>query len=491
MGINLAIARRWRDDFAARGADEAAELLDRAATLVGFLREGAELQLPAGGQAQRLAAMRGAARRRSVLGALDAVRTAFAANAPDRAPVLDYLLFLGACPFDALATIPAAALPLTDPAFANAEAPPPCDEPPTGFGNLVLIMKLTRLCNLRCTYCNDWREGSGNTMTAATQAQLMRRVAEDASVSSICFVWHGGEPSLFGVRQMLGFLWLQARLRRPGQILTNSIQTNAVALPDKVLALWRLFDFKVSVSLDGPRSIHDLQRLTKAGKGSFDEVSRGIARLRTAGVFVGGLIVVTAEIAAYPIERLVADLLAAGVSTAGFLPVRPESSKGAGSYLPPEAFADFMVRLFDLLRCRPDLKLDVRELNVLHAAWAGQPTRFCEFNGPCLGGYFGVEPDGTVQHCDKFLGSKAHTIGHIDAQGFGEMRASPAMTALREVEAQRWLRLCSCRWYGCCKGWCPHESHVAHLTGTASTCCGLASVFEHFEAVAGVKGTRA
>jgi uncharacterized protein len=379
--------------------------------------------------------------------------------------------------------IPAPALGLADPAFAAAEPAEPA-APPTGFADLVLIAKLTRHCNLRCTYCTDWREGPGNQMTPATQALMVRRVAEDRSIAAARFIWHGGEPSLIGVRKMLGFLWLQARLRRPGQIFANSIQTNAAALPDRAVALWRLFDFKVSVSLDGPRAIHDRQRRTARGGASFDAVIDGIARLREAGIFAGVLIVVTPEIAAYPIERLVGELVDAGVHAAGFLPVRPDAGTGKGPYLPPAAFSDFLIRLFDLLRTRPDLRFDVREIDALHAAWQRRPTGFCELNGPCLGGYFGIEPDGTVRHCDKFLGSASHALGNLAERSLADIRASAGMAALKQREAERWLRLRSCAWYGHCKGWCPHESHIAALRGETARCCGLAPVFDHFAALA-------
>lgn len=480
----------------------AATLLDRARDLLSFLRPGASVPLAAEPTDDLPLDVRCALRARPTLrpaggdgatafASLSETRRRLRARlGPDDAKAFDQLVHLGAAPANALAMIPAAALGLTDPAFIAAEPADPAALP-TGLGNMVLIAKLTRHCNLRCTYCTDWREGPGNQMTAATQALMVRRVAEDQSIATARFVWHGGEPSLLGVRKMLGFLWLQARLRRPGQVYTNSIQTNAAALPDRVIMLWRLFDFKVSVSLDGPREIHNRQRRTARGSASFDAVIDGITRLRDAGIFAGVLIVVTPEIAAYPIERLIAELVDAGIHAAGFLPVRPDAGTGEGPYLPPAAFADFLIRLFDLLRTRPDLRFDVREIDALHAAWQRQPTGFCELNGPCLGDYFGIEPDGTVRHCDKFLGSGDHALGNLAARSFADIRASAEMAALKRREAERWLRLQSCAWYGHCKGWCPHESHIAALRGDARRCCGLAPVFEHFETLAGAERRRA
>ena len=387
----------------------------------------------------------------------------------------------GKSPLGALACVAARDLPLKDPVFAEVErADPPARTPPEGFATLVLIAKLTRHCNLRCTYCNDWREGPGQQMTPRTQALMLRRAAEDARAATLKFVWHGGEPSLLGVRRTLGFLWLQAKLRRPGQMVRNSLQTNGVGLTDEIIALWRLFGVRASVSLDGPREMHDRTRRTVAGKPSFDPAADGIARLKAAGLFAGALVVVTEEIAALDPLYLVDALEDAGVDAAAFLPVRPSSADGSGPCLAPEAFARFLVRLLDALRTHPDRQLAVRELDALHAAYQGTGTGFCELRGPCLGDYFGVDPDGQVMHCDKFLGSEAHVLGTLADRSFAEMRASDEMRALKDGYRAAQTRLAGCRWFGRCKGWCPHEAHIADLRGAAGGCCGLAEVFAHF-----------
>ena len=43
-------------------------------------------------------------------------------------------------------------------------------------------------------------------------------------------------------------------------------------------------DFLVGISIHGPRELHDTYRVNKGGKGSFDQVMRGLAFLNDAGV---------------------------------------------------------------------------------------------------------------------------------------------------------------------------------------------------------------
>src|ERR1044072_6234239 len=46
----------------------------------------------------------------------------------------------------------------------------PCALPP----EIVVIMKATRLCNLRCTYCHAWKEGPDQVMPFEVLAKTTR-----------------------------------------------------------------------------------------------------------------------------------------------------------------------------------------------------------------------------------------------------------------------------------------------------------------------------
>ena len=55
-------------------------------------------------------------------------------------------------------------------------------------------------------------------------------------------------------------------LKREGQVITNSIQTNATRLNDEWITLFASMRFDVGVSIDGPREIHDRHRRTVSGR---------------------------------------------------------------------------------------------------------------------------------------------------------------------------------------------------------------------------------
>jgi uncharacterized protein len=62
--------------------------------------------------------------------------------------------------------------------------------------------------------------------------------------------------------------------------ITNSLQTNGTLLTDEWCSFLRRNRFMVGISLDGPRKIHDRYRRDRAGKGTFDQVLRGLRLLQ-------------------------------------------------------------------------------------------------------------------------------------------------------------------------------------------------------------------
>src|SRR5687768_2050934 len=95
-----------------------------------------------------------------------------------------------------------------------------------------LIVKVTRWCNLRCTYCNYWREDP-TPMSFPVLARMTHAVLRDPGVREAKFLWHGGESTMLSFDFYRKWLWLQEQFRRPDQLVRNRVQTNATILSDK------------------------------------------------------------------------------------------------------------------------------------------------------------------------------------------------------------------------------------------------------------------
>jgi uncharacterized protein len=352
---------------------------------------------------------------------------------------------------------------------------------------VTLVVKGTRHCNLRCTYCHDWRTGPDATMTFTTLAAVTAGVLRDPAHKSVDFVWHGGETTLLPIEWYRRALVLQARFRRPGQVVRNSLQTNATRLTDKWARFLRDHHFTVGVSLDGPAEIHDQTRVDVAGRPTYARVREGMAVLDRFGVSYGVLIVADQEV----IDRGAAALLdfieEVGVTSFGVLPSEPPNVPDANPGTPAEHYTDpatmgeFMCDLYDLLAERGDNALVCRELHSLEERLAGEKATFCKLGGDCFGQFYMVEPTGEISHCDLFQGDARYDFGRAGPRAFAEARRSLAMAERRRARAAEVDAMRGCAHFDVCQGWCPHEAYlsVRHNRAHDPACCGLAPVIRH------------
>lgn len=350
-----------------------------------------------------------------------------------------------------------------------------------------LIIKATRLCNLRCSYCNDWRVGRDHTMTFDVMVAMTAKALGDPLHDSLDFIWHGGEPTLLGRAFFEKAIHAQARLRRPGQAITNSIQTNATVVDAELAAFCRANQIAVSVSLDGPAHLHDAQRAHISGRSSFDEVRRGIAVLRRHGIPVSALLVVDRPTLCLGPEVVFDFLVNQDIKSFGFLAAKPKNTPDApratpaDHYVRPAEMEKFLSRLFDLWVAHNDPGLRIREFDAILKRVLGRPAATCVLAGECFGRYFMIEPSGDVAHCDLFLGDPAYTLGNIVTHTFSEFRSGAALASARERNRSAIEAMRGCHNFPVCNGWCPHERYTAlrHDPDYSPGCCGLSGLIDH------------
>ena len=356
------------------------------------------------------------------------------------------------------------------------------DPPPGGRAVLTVVMKATRLCNLRCVYCHSWGEGPNQTMSFPVLARTTRDALRDPGVRYVDFVWHGGEATLLPLAFYRRALWLQQRFRRPGQVVLNTVQTNGTRLTDPWLEFLRTHDFGVGVSLDGPPEIHDARRVDIAGRPTAARVREGIERLRAAGIERwGALIVVDDAVMAAGPRRILDYLAETGVGRVALLNVIPENTAElSGEYLPFPRFVAFLRDLFGIWWAEYRDRIAIRELADLAGQLGGSPASICVFAGDCFGTYLTVEPMGQVSACDKYIGDTEYQFGH----GIAGALRSEQLAAVREANRRAVDRMRGCRWFGVCHGGCPHDRYTGerHLADHDASCCGLAPLLDDMAA---------
>lgn len=360
------------------------------------------------------------------------------------------------------------------------------------IGQIGLTVKATRLCNLRCTYCHDWRSGAGHTMSFEVLARLIHAACTDPHHQAVTFGWHGGEPMVLPVRFYETALELQARYRRPGQVVRNALQTNATLVTDEWAQFLVRERFSVGVSVDGPREVHDASRVTKNGSGSFDAVLDGLDRLRFHGLSPGILLTVdrsTIEVGAQATFEL---LLSIGATSVGFNPVQPSNSTPAGEaadqYLTMGELNRFLMDMHSAWIEHGDPGIRIRELDGLSERIGGSAHVTCILEGDCVGTFFAVEPDGAIAHCDRFYGEEAYQFGSIVDRDFASIRRNVKLLERRDADAEAAGLRSDCPHFEVCSGGCPQQTFLSakHDPEHDDGCCGRGELIEHLAARPGM-----
>lgn len=144
----------------------------------------------------------------------------------------------------------------------------------------LLVVQPTTFCNIDCSYCYLSRRSENNRMDIATVGAIARFLRgmplRDPQLS---VVWHAGEPLTAPIEFYESAF--QALQSDAAPILfRHHFQTNGMLLNDAWCELIKQWSVQVGISIDGPKEIHDANRVDRANRGTFDRVMRGIAKLR-------------------------------------------------------------------------------------------------------------------------------------------------------------------------------------------------------------------
>lgn len=226
-----------------------------------------------------------------------------------------------------------------------------------------VLLKLASRCNLDCSYCyvyhmgdDGWRNQPKQMAPTVVEAAA-RRLGELGSIQGHAFsvVFHGGEPLLVGAVRFAEIC--KVLRRRLPSFCALHLQTNGMLLSEDILAICAEHEVGISISLDGPASVHDRYRVDHIGGPSHDRVMLGIRRLLAhpagSSLFTGVLAVV--DVAADP-DDVYSFLKSTGAPSVDFL-YRDGNNDvlpvGKASFVSTE-YGDWMGRLLDIYLADPN-----------------------------------------------------------------------------------------------------------------------------------------
>jgi uncharacterized protein len=294
--------------------------------------------------------------------------------------------------------------------------------------------------------------------TAAQSFELL--LAEAKERKRVNLVFFGGEPlsNMPLIRQVIDHA--ERRGAEVGKTVDFSLTTNATLLTEELVEYFSAHRVGITVSMDGPKALHDRNRKTIGGKGTYDVVAKK-ARMLLAGHKtrpVGARVTLTRGTTdVVTIHRHLRDEI--GFFEVGFAPV---TAGDIGTFNLGE---DELAEVFCGMKA---LGLEYRD-----EALAGRNNGFANMHQlmtdlaegtrkslPCGAGLgmLAVDKDGGLNLCHRFTGSSLPTFGNV-ADGIDK----PRLGAFLEEAQDRSARPCAtCRIRNLCSGGCYHERYARY-----------------------------
>ena len=353
-------------------------------------------------------------------------------------------------------------------------------------------------CNLDCAYCFFLDKellypGSKFRMSEAMLEQYIRQLIESHQADTVNIAWQGGEPTLMGLDFYRRAMSLAEKYRRPGMTFLHTMQTNGTLLDDEWAAFFKEHGFLIGISLDGPRELHDVYRLDKGGKPTFDKVMRGVRLLQKHGVEFNVLTTVNRVNGDYPLEvyRFLRDEV--GADWMQFIPVverinadglrlYQEGTNVSERSALPEQFGRFLCLIFDEWVRHDVGRIFVQTFEATLRNWLGMPSSgMCVFNETCGTG-LAIEHNGDLYSCDHFVEPR-YLLGNIQESHMIELLASPQQLkfgADKRDSLPRYCRECDVRF--ACHGECPKNRFIETPDGEPGLnylCAGFKEFFHY------------
>ncbi len=339
------------------------------------------------------------------------------------------------------------------------------------FPLTTVVLNVNTGCNLSCTYC--YKEdldipSAGRKMelqTAIDSVEMLLRESPDEDRYTVVFF--GGEP--LSNRPLIEAMvdYCERRFATLGKKVEFVMTTNATLLTDDIIDWLNAHRFGLSVSMDGPKAIHDKNRITVGGQGTYDVVRRKALRLleRYDSRPIGARVTLTSGTT--EVEQIWDHLFnEMGFSEVGFAPV---TSGDISSYnLTSEELVEVFAGMKRLGQHYLEAALEHRNIGfsnmhqLITDLHEGHKKAL-----PCGAGLkmLAVDHEGELNLCHRFTGS--------DMPTFGNVKSGVQQVELGDFLSKRLDRTdtgcASCRIRNLCSGGCYHESYARYGDPTHPT----------------------
>lgn len=349
------------------------------------------------------------------------------------------------------------------------QQPDPPQDPLDHFPLQSLVLNLTNQCNLSCQYCYEF--GQDKVATPNGKPKFMTQEVAQASVDylfesaaarkSVHITFFGGETLMNFPLLKWVVSYATDRAAVLGKSIDFSLTTNGTLLTEEIIDFLAENRIGVTVSVDGPKEMHDALRIYSNGKGSYDvmapRVKALIAKHHTRAI--GARVTLTQQVT--DVKKIYRHLKEEmGFAEVGFAPVTASPDR---LYTIGEPS---MNNVFDQFK---ELAYEYRD-----AALRGEMHGFSNVSDtiaelhagvnkshPCGAGLglMGVGPSGDIAPCHRFVDSDEHALGNVMSDGLDKAKQKEFLDR-GHIGAKYDCHSCWAR--PLCAGGCHHEAFVRY-----------------------------
>lgn len=341
---------------------------------------------------------------------------------------------------------------------------------------------ITNRCNLQCKYCFANSATANNIdMDKKTIKLIIKRLAS-LSIKRLCIDFHGGEP-------LLRFDLIEYALSICDQLLTDkevvyTIQSNATLITDEMCRVFQQRNFVVGISLDGPLKIHDSNRVSSTGIGSFNKVIDKLELLKKYNIPYSIISVVTNPLDMYDIYQF---FLQEKITKIKLIPVMPQG-RAKKEMIDLEEYARIEAELFQK-EIHSDKPILLMSSYVMLRKILFVDNSYMCMRNPCGAGIniMSFDEHGTIFPCDSMSG-----IAGIHELSFGSVHDD----LLDIYETHTWKNITShtthtitpckeCKYQNICCGGCKSDvlNYYGDFNHPSPLCSYYQSILDYYYSI--------
>ncbi|GAM74937.1 GALNS arylsulfatase regulator [Vibrio ishigakensis] len=331
----------------------------------------------------------------------------------------------------------------------------------------MMAKPVSHLCNLKCDYCfyleKEAYYPAQDKMSMDALENYVKNYIQGSKQAHVDFAWQGGEPTLAGLDFYKAAVKFQQQYAS-GKTITNSFQTNGIAINKQWASFFAEHNFLIGISVDGDATIHDKYRISTNGKPTFERVRHVIGLLKDHGVQFNTLTVVN-DANWNKGKQVYQTLKELGSMHMQFIPVveqdhvhderfEPQATEKVTPFSVPKAgYGVFIADVFDEW-VRHDLgRIYVQSFEMLLAQKLGYPSGLCIFSKTC-GDNLIIEANEDVYSCDHFVYPE-NKIGNIQDTPLDVLATSDKQVAFGNHKYETLTEKCKqCPYLERCYGGC-------------------------------------